>query len=150
MDTALPYEALQLRYHPDPILRAACETVTSVDEGIRELAREMLASLPRFHGCGLAAPQIGRALQLFVVNVGGERVFINPRIVSASDVRVERLEGCLSFPDLRTAVSRPSSIVIEAIGLDGNPFTIEARGFRAVAVQHEYDHLQGILMIDPH
>lgn len=143
-------EELRLHFLADPVLRATCAPVTEVDEGIRQLAREMLAALPRWNGCGLAAPQVGRSLRLFVLDVGGERAFVNPRIVSTSLERTQRVEGCLSLPGVQSLVSRPSFVTVEATGLDGNPFTIEARGFKATAIQHEIDHLDGVLMIDPH
>ena len=140
---------LELRFRPDPILRTKCTPITVVDEGIRQLAQEMLACLPRWGAAGLAAPQVGRPIRLFVTNVGAGLVFINPRIVSTASERVERIEGCLSLPGMQAIVSRPKSLVIESVGLDGNLYTIEAQGFKAVAIQHEADHLDGVLMIDP-
>jgi peptide deformylase len=104
-------------------------------------------------GVGLAATQIGEALQVFVIDVAEEnepsdlRVFINPEILELED-KLVWAEGCLSFPGVTEDVERAARVRVRAQGRDGKTFELEAEGLLAVAVQHEYDHLQGVLMID--
>jgi peptide deformylase len=104
-------------------------------------------------GVGLAATQIGEAYQLFVIDVATEdepsdlRVFINPEILERHDV-LEWNEGCLSFPGVSEQIERAARVKVRAQGEDGAWFELEAEGLLAVAIQHEYDHLQGVLMID--
>ena len=104
-------------------------------------------------GVGLAATQIGEDLQLFVIDVADQdepsdlRVFVNPEILERHD-EVTWTEGCLSFPGVQEDVDRAARVKVRALDRDGKEFTLEAEGLLAVAIQHEYDHLQGVLMID--
>jgi peptide deformylase len=104
-------------------------------------------------GVGLAAPQIGENLRLFIVDVAGEdepsdlRVFINPEIVDKAGEQVFQ-EGCLSFPGVYEEVTRAATVRVKALSETGEPFELEADGLLAVAIQHEYDHVIGVLMID--
>jgi peptide deformylase len=104
-------------------------------------------------GVGLAATQVGEPWQVFVVDCAAEgepsdlRVFVNPEILSTEDA-VSFDEGCLSFPGAREEVERAAKVRVRACDRDGTPFELEAEGLLAIAIQHEYDHLQGVLMID--
>lgn len=134
----------------DEILRQKAVPVETIDDEIRELAREMFVTLVEEEGVGLAAPQIGRSIRMFVVKAddGVERVFINPQIVATSSEQVTYEEGCLSIPKLYEDVVRPERITIQARNEKGRRFNLEADGFLARVIQHEYDHLEGILFID--
>jgi peptide deformylase len=132
------------------ILRQKAIPVETIDDDIRVLAREMLDTMQREEGVGLAAPQVGRSIRLFVVKAddGVERVFINPQIVATSTETVVYEEGCLSIPKMYEDVVRPERITIQARNEKGRRFNLEADGFLARVIQHEYDHLEGVLFID--
>jgi peptide deformylase len=134
----------------DEILRQKAVPVETIDDEIRELAKEMFVTLKEEEGVGLAAPQIGKSIRMFVVKAddGVERVFINPQIVATSSEQVTYEEGCLSIPKLYEDVVRPERITIQARNENGRRFNLEADGFLARVIQHEYDHLEGILFID--
>jgi peptide deformylase len=134
----------------EEILRQKAVPVESIDDEIRELAKEMFVTLKEEEGVGLAAPQIGKSIRMFVVKAddGVERVFINPQIVATSSEQVTYEEGCLSIPKLYEDVVRPERITIQARNENGRRFNLEADGFLARVIQHEYDHLEGILFID--
>jgi len=140
-------------HYPDKRLRNKGERVTSVTPAIRELVNDMAETMYAAPGVGLAATQIGVAYQLFVIDVAAEdepsdlRVFINPEILERHDA-VSWTEGCLSFPGVSEEVERAARVRVRAQDQDGKWFELEAEGLLAVAVQHEYDHLQGVLMID--
>jgi peptide deformylase len=124
-----------------------------VTDAIRELVDDMAETMYAAPGVGLAAPQIGISYQLFVIDVAAEdepsdlRVFINPEILERHD-SVAWTEGCLSFPGVTEEIERAARVKVRAQDRDGKWFELEAEGLLAVAVQHEYDHLQGVLMID--
>jgi peptide deformylase len=134
--------------YPDPILLTPTERVERIDEDIATLVRDMVETMHAAPGIGLAANQIGVSKRVCVVDLSvGENeadlhVFINPRIVEASGSDVAE-EGCLSFPDIHLDIERPFVATVEAQGLDGEAFTIEARGLLARAMQHEIEHLDG-------
>ncbi len=140
-------------HYPDPRLREKGLPIESVDERIRTLIDDMAETMYAAPGVGLAATQIGEAVSLFVIDVADEeepselRVFINPEIVSKQGKSCSR-EGCLSFPGISEEVERAAQVTVRALGRDGKPFEITADGLLGVAIQHEYDHLQGKLMID--
>ena len=148
-------QPLPLRFLGDPVLRRKADAVPAVTPEIRDLIEAMFATMYEEEGVGLAAPQVGRSLRLFVVDVeseeeGGERVkqvFVNPVILERSGEIVGE-EGCLSIPGLRADVKRAAQVVVEATDADGNPFRLEAEGLLARALQHEQDHLDGILFLD--
>ena len=152
----------------DPILRAKGRRITAVDEHLRALAADMIETMHEANGVGLAAQQIGEALQLTVVDVGGAEdqestlkingaevdaktamplVLLNPEL-SLSRETVVGLEGCLSFPEITADITRAATIVARAETLDGETVELEATGLLARALQHEVDHLQGVLFID--
>lgn len=134
----------------DEILRKKSEPITEVTDELRELARDMLSLMIRKDGVGLAAPQIGKNIRLFVVKAddGVERVFINPQIIATSQELVSIEEGCLSIPKIYEQVVRPERVTVQALNERGRRFTLEADRFLARVIQHEYDHLEGILFID--
>ena len=131
-----------------PVLREASAPVAEVTEEVRRLVDDMFETMDAAEGVGLAANQVGLALRIAVVDAEGSRfAMINPVIREASGKESEE-EGCLSIPDVYAEVTRPERVVLEAIGRDGVPFRIEAGGLMARAIQHEVDHLDGILFLD--
>jgi peptide deformylase len=159
---------LQILEYGDPILRAKGKPIENIDDRIRELAANMIETMHAANGVGLAAQQIGEALQLTVLDVSlvedrpstlkldGKDVdpkasmplvLINPEIELRGETEVG-VEGCLSFPEITGDIERAKSVIVRAQALDGDTTEIEASGFLARAIQHEGDHLNGILFID--
>ena len=143
---------LQILTYPAPILRQKAAPIEGVTDWVRQVARRMLELMREVAGVGLAGPQVGVPLRLFVANTvaerEGDRVFINP-ILSRSSRRTEqREEGCLSLPEVTGMIRRPYSITIDAIDLDGNEIHLMGEDLMARAWQHETDHLDGILIVD--
>ena len=140
-------------HYPDKRLREKGARIETVTREIRALIDDMAETMYAAPGVGLAATQIGEVLQLFIVDVADAeepsdlRVFINPEILSREDA-VTWQEGCLSFPGVTEEVDRSAKVRVRAQDRDGKSFELEAEGLLAVAIQHEYDHLQGVLMID--
>ena len=131
-----------------PVLREASAPVAEVTEQVRRLVDDMFETMDAAEGVGLAANQIGQALRIAVVDADGERfAMINPTIVEASGKASEE-EGCLSIPEVYAEVTRPERVVLEATGRDGARYRLEADGLKARAIQHEIDHLDGILFLD--
>jgi peptide deformylase len=139
---------------PDPILRQVSSKIEQVNGEIRTLADDMLATMYDAPGIGLAAIQIGVSKRMLVIDLSKEgedkapQVFINPEVVSSSDERSAYEEGCLSIPDYYAEVERPARITVKHINLDGKEELIEADGLLATCLQHEIDHLNGVLFID--
>lgn len=141
-------------HYPDERLRVHAEPVTSFDDTLRALVDDMAETMYAAAGVGLAAPQVGVALRLFLVdpNAGSDRpsdlrVFANPELFERHG-DVESEEGCLSFPGVREDVRRAERIRVRAQDARGTPFELEAEGLLAVAIQHEHDHLDGVLLVD--
>lgn len=140
-------------HYPDKRLREPGKKIEAVTPEIRKLIDDMAETMYAAPGVGLAATQIGEALQLFVIDIAGEeepsdlRVFVNPEILERSGA-VTWQEGCLSFPGVQEDIDRAAKVKVRAQDRDGAWFELEAEGLLAVAIQHEYDHLQGVLMID--
>jgi peptide deformylase len=142
--------------YPDPRLREPTFEVESVDEGIQELVRDMTDTMYALNGAGIAAIQVGRLERIFLIDgrVGGGDddsppvVCINPKIVESGKGLAVSEEGCLSFPNVFVDVKRPRWAKVEATNLDGERFTIEGEGLLGRALQHEFDHLTGQLLID--
>lgn len=134
----------------EEIIRKKCEPVKEVTDEMRSLFEEMFQTMDEADGVGLAAPQIGRAERFFVLMAddGVRRVFVNPQIISTSQEVCEFEEGCLSLPGFSENIVRPEKITVQALNERGRPFTLEAEGFLARIIQHEYDHLDGIVYID--
>lgn len=139
---------------PDPILRQVSTSLEAINEETRRLAEDMLDTMYDAPGIGLAAIQIGVPRRMLVLDVskdGEEKtplVFINPEIVASSDARSVYEEGCLSIPDYYAEVERPAAITVRYLDRDGKEQTIEADGLLATCLQHEIDHLNGVLFID--
>jgi len=144
---------MELVLYPDPVLLRRAPPLEVIDEQVRERAAAMLELMYRESGVGLAAPQVGWSVRLFVMNPAGpeeregERVFVNPRIVAASDEKEIDEEGCLSIPEVRGKVARSVRIRVEAQDLSGASFAEDLEGLPARIVQHEYDHLDGLLFV---
>ncbi|MEP6829703.1 MAG: peptide deformylase [Rhizomicrobium sp.] len=139
---------------PDPRLKAISAAVKTVDAEIRKLAEDMADSMYAAEGIGLAAVQIGVAKRVIVMDLDQKdgqknwRTFINPKITWASEEMATFEEGCLSVPEIWDDVERPARIKAEYLDLDGKTVEIEADGMFATCLQHEMDHLQGVLFID--
>jgi len=141
--------------HPDPRLKTVCKPVTDITDDIRRLADDMLATMYDAPGIGLAAPQVGVLGRMLVMDcVKGEdeapkpMVLINPEVVWSSDERSTYNEGCLSIPDLAFDTPRARRVVAKGVDMHGEPVVIEGSDLLARAIQHETDHLDGILFID--
>ena len=136
-----------LHYGEEP-LRAESEPVTEINDDIRRLVDDMFETMNEAKGVGLAAPQVGVNLRLAVIDIGDDpMVLINPRILKSSGKETCD-EGCLSLPGLTEKVERAKKVVAEATDIDGSVYEIEAEGLLARAIQHELDHLDGVLFID--
>ncbi|MFC2966621.1 peptide deformylase [Acidimangrovimonas pyrenivorans] len=139
---------------PDARLRQQAAPVEAVTDDLRELADEMLRIMYAAPGRGLSGPQIGVMRRIFVMDAGWKegapepRVMLNPEIVHASAETAMRAEGCLSLPGLTAEVARPAEVTLRFTGLDGAVHEETFTGFAATCVQHERDHLDGILCID--
>ena len=139
---------------PDPILRKVSKPIERVDQPLQKLADDMLETMYEAPGIGLAAIQIGEPLRLLVIDVAGKdepkepRVFINPQILWRSDVPNVYEEGCLSIPDYYAEVERPKRVRVSYLDREGKESEIEADGLLATCLQHEIDHLNGVLFID--
>lgn len=139
---------LTLHLLGSPVLRQESAQVPGVDEETRKFIDDMFETMAAAKGVGLAANQVGVARRMAVIDAEGQRfAMINPRIVSAEG-RDTAEEGCLSIPDIYGDVTRPARVVLEALDRDGKPFRLEAQGLVARAIQHEIDHLDGILFLD--
>lgn len=140
--------------YPDPVLRRVALPVAEIDAGMQSLAADMIETMYDAKGRGLAAPQVGLSLRLFVMDCGWKegpkapRVFFNPEIAAASDTLAVNTEGCLSIPDVPTLVARPDWVRLVWTDETGAHRDETFTGFEAVAVQHELDHLNGRLCID--
>ena len=119
-------------------------------ESVRDLVRSMFKTMYGQEGIGLAAVQVGRPLRVFVTKVADdrERVYVNPEIVATSIEEETAEEGCLSIPGIHADVSRSARVSVQATGLNGRTFRLNASGLLARAIQHEIDHLNGVLFID--
>lgn len=138
----------QLRYEDDPILRKKSREVDKIDERIRTLVQDMLETMYKEEGVGLAAPQVGILKRVIVIDVGeGPIVLINPEIKEIEGENTD-LEGCLSIPGKSGKVCRPEKVKVEYTDIEGNKNTIEGRALLARALCHEVDHLNGILFTD--
>lgn len=134
----------------EEVLREKAEPVAEVTDEIRKLTEDMFEAMIAADGAGLAGPQVGRKLRLFVVIADDDvrRVFINPQIISTSEELSDYEEGCLSIPGVWETIRRPKRVTVQALNEKGKPFTLEADGLLARVIQHEYDHLDGIMFID--
>ncbi|WP_297670261.1 peptide deformylase [uncultured Desulfovibrio sp.] len=146
---------LDIVTYPDPRLKQVCEPVEAVTDEIRQLAADMLETMYAAPGVGLAAPQVGRNIRMLVMDPAGKdeakrpRVLVNPVLTLGGEEILSEQEGCLSVPmNYRADVKRMSKARLHAQDLDGALIDEDLDGFDAIVVQHEYDHLDGILFID--
>lgn len=141
----------QIRLLGDPVLREKCREVETVDDEVRELIEDLRETMYDADGIGLAAPQVGVPLRVFVYDVREEEhmpgVLVNPRIVKTSG-SVRESEGCLSIPDLTEVVERHERVVVEGLDGEGRPVRMAADGLLSRCLQHESDHLDGVLFFD--
>lgn len=140
-------------HYPDERLRRKAVPVEAITPEILELVEDMKETMYAAPGVGLAAPQIGVSLRLFIVDTAADdepsqlRVFINPEIVKREGKMVWE-EGCLSFPGVHEEIERSARVTVRALDEKGKPFELTADDLLSVAIQHENDHLDGVLMID--
>lgn len=145
---------LPIRIAPDPVLKARAEPVAAVDSRIARLMDDMLETMYEAPGVGLAAPQVGVLERVIVVDISGKDeppqplCLANPEVVWVSDDRHTYNEGCLSFPDQYADVTRPARCRVRYLDRSGAPQDVEASGLLATCLQHEIDHLDGILFTD--
>lgn len=132
------------------LLRRVSTPIEDINENINNIANNMIETMRRANGIGLAGPQVGLLEQIFTVQIGDDKplVFINPEITETSVEYSSYEEGCLSIPEQYGQVKRPAHIKVQAWNLRGRPFTIDAEGLLATVIQHELDHLKGILFLD--
>jgi len=135
-----------------PVLRERAKPVPVVDDTVRQFVDDLFDTMHAAKGVGLAANQVGVALRVAVVDVGEESpdplVLINPVVTPRGDLIETAEEGCLSIPDIFAEVDRPVDVTLQALDRDGKPYTMEISGYKARAVQHEVDHLDGVLFLD--
>ena len=155
-----------IRIYGDPVLREKARPVEETTAALRRLAEDMFDTMIEAEGIGLAAPQVGETVRMYVVNLAAMRpelfldrggpslegdpdhlVLVNPRVVKQEGEQTGE-EGCLSFPELYDKVTRPDVVRVEATDLDGRPLEIEGCGLLARVLIHEFDHLEGVLFID--
>jgi peptide deformylase len=147
-------EPLNILTYPDKFLSEPTKPVENIDEKIQNLIKDMASIMYQAPGIGLAAIQVGINKSLLVYDVSPRdekrslQVLINPRIVESEGTTISEDEGCLSVPDFRANVKRSASVLVEGVDSKEKPLRIEAEGLLAVVLQHEIDHLNGILFID--
>lgn len=141
---------MEIVLYPADVLRQKTLPVTEFDASLGLFAQQMITTMVEGRGIGLAAPQVGRLISMFIAQEenGKPLVFINPEIIGTSLETVPYEEGCLSIPGMYEEVVRPEAVVIQAYNEKGRPFKRECDGLLARIVQHELDHLKGVLFID--
>lgn len=146
--------SLEIVLHPHPALRWKCKDVARIDAGLRVMVEQMFELMYAARGIGLAANQVGLPYRLFVINPAGDKdekdqefVFINPQITRKKGSETDE-EGCLSLPEVFGPVTRATKIIVDAFDLAGKQFELELQDLPARVVQHEYDHVEGIMFTD--
>jgi peptide deformylase len=139
---------LNLHLLGSPVLRQRSAEVSSVDEDVRRLVGDMFETMDAAKGVGLAANQIGIARRIAVIDADGDRFVMIDPVILETEGSATAEEGCLSIPEIYGDVTRPERVVIEAIDEEGRRYRREATGLKARAIQHEIDHLDGILFLD--
>jgi peptide deformylase len=141
--------ALDIRKFGDPVLKTRAEPVQSFDESLLRLTKDMLATMRDNEGVGLAATQVGRLKRVFVAAIeDDEYVVVNPVLTDISETTETATEGCLSIPGIQVDVERPTAVTISGQDVSGKPLQIEASDLLARVLQHEVDHLDGVLILD--
>ena len=140
---------IEIKKYPDPVLRKKCQEVKEVIQEIKNLGWNMIEIMGKSNGAGLAAPQVDELKRVIVVQTEREPiVLINPKITKKTKETEVMEEGCLSFPGVWLKIKRPLGIEVEAIDKDGKKVQIKAEGILARILEHEIDHLDGVLFID--
>jgi peptide deformylase len=146
---------LPMRLLGDPVLRKEAEPVTEFDEALRDFVRDLFDTMDAEEGAGLAAPQVGVSKRVIVVDArlgGGGKdsrfALVNPSLVETADEIEVGQEGCLSIPGVSETVRRPAWVTVEGQDLEGNPVRVSGGGLLGRALQHEIDHLNGVLFVD--
>ena len=151
---------LPITIYEDPYLRTKCDPVKENSDELQQFIDDLFETMYNAHGVGLAAPQVANTSRVFVIDVDamlkeekdselvGPMAFINPEIIEKGDEVVEYEEGCLSIPDIREDIQRPDYIKVKYLDRDFKEQTLEARGWLSRVIQHEYDHIEGVLFID--
>lgn len=135
----------------EDVLRMKAEKITDFDQSLSILVDAMFDTMDEADGVGLAAPQIGVSKRIFVIDTRKDKeriAFVNPVIIETSQNTVSYEEGCLSIPTMYTQIVRPAEVTVQAQDIKGKSFVLKATGLLARAIQHEYDHLEGVLFID--
>jgi len=141
--------ALDIRKFGDPVLKTRAEPVQSFDESLLRLTKDMLATMRDNEGVGLAATQVGRLKRVFVAAIeDDEYIVVNPVLTDISETTETATEGCLSIPGIQIDVERPTAVTISGQDVSGKPLQIEASDLLARVLQHEVDHLDGVLILD--
>ncbi len=144
-------EKCQITHYPADVLAGRAKPVEKIDDSIRLLVKKMADIMVEHKGVGLAAPQAGVPLRLFIISLDGTKesvkVFINPTVTPLGEL-VTFDEGCLSVPGIFTKVKRYKRCKVTATGIDGRQFTEEAEGLYSRALQHEYDHIEGVTIVN--
>lgn len=143
----------QVRQYPDPVLRLPAKEIQEVDDSVATLADRMTRLMQEARGVGLAATQVGVLRRVLVYQISDEApvtTLVNPRLASSSEERESGDEGCLSLgaASVVVPVERALSVTVEATSLEGEPLVVEAEGLEARVIQHELDHLEGVLILD--
>ena len=140
---------LPLHLLGSPVLRQRSTEVAGVDHEVRRFVDALFETMDANKGVGLAANQVGTTLRIAVIDADDHRIaLINPRIVASTGPKESEEEGCLSVPDVFAEVTRATRVTLAALDRDGRPYTLEADGLLARAIQHEVDHLDGVLFLD--
>ena len=141
-----------LTLYPSPLLRRPCPPVEAFDDDLQAVVSAMFECMTEAKGVGLAAPQVGLRMRLLILNPTGEDAdaltMVNPTILERSGPTVPFEEGCLSFPGIYAEVERPELCTVEFQDVTGAKQRLEADGFVSRIIQHEYDHLEGVLLVD--
>ncbi len=141
--------AYEIRTFGDPVLKSRSAPVKDFDEALEHLAEEMMRVMREAEGVGLAANQIGRLKRIFVATHEDEQyAIVNPMIEERSETTEKDIEGCLSIPETRVEVERPTAVTVSGQNPSGEPVRVEAEGLLARIFQHEIDHLDGVLILD--
>ena len=141
--------ALDIRTFGDPVLKTRAAPVETFDDSLARLTEDMLATMRENDGVGLAANQVGRLKRVLVASVEDEDyVIVNPVLSELSETTEQGQEGCLSIPGINVEVDRPTAVTVTGQDASGEPLRIEARDMLARVLQHEVDHLDGVLILD--